>query len=638
MFENCWSEGKIGSLTLKNRFVMPGMGVNFNSTFDDEAIAWYEARAKGGFGLIVTEFNAVNSLGKGTFGEVVSSDDEMDNYKKLTEALHRHGAKVFMQIHHAGRQTSKSWRPGMVVGPTAIPCPKERAIVHELTTEEVYEIIDDFATTALRAKNSGFDGIEIHGGHGYLVAGFLSLYSNKRTDEFGGDILGRSRFATEIIRKIKETCGADFPISFRISYDEKVEGGRRLNETVILCKLLEKAGVDAFNVSVGTYGAYYSLIAPYFEGVAYNVEPARVIKGAVKVPVMAVGRLNDPVAIDSVIEDGYCDFVLMGRGSIADPAFPNKVKEGRTDEICPCVGCMTRCQGMPGSEGFPIISCAMNPFAHRELDRQITPVEEAKNVVVIGAGPGGLNAAWVAAARGHKVTLFEKSGKLGGQMLYAMMPPAKGELARAIKYFGTMCKKYGVDIRLNTEVNAEEIKAMAPDAVIVATGATPIVVNLPNDGAELILAQDILSGKVVCGDNCLVIGGGLVGLETAEFIVSQNCHADVVEMKEELAEDQNPSVWHYMHKYLVDNGTKLMTGTKVKKFIADGAECENEDGSLTLGGYDMLVLALGSRPYNPFEGKLEGLDVRVVGDAVGDPDIANIRAAVEAGVIEGLDV
>lgn len=517
---------------------------------------------------------------------------------------------------------------------------KNRFVMPGMGANMFGEIDDvDIAWYEERAKG-GFDGVEVHGGHGYGVAAFMSLYANRRTDEFGGDLAGRLRFPTEIVKNIKKKCGDDFPVSFRLSYDEMIEGGRKLNESIIICKELEKAGVDAFNVSLGVYGAWHTLIAPYFQPVAFNIDPAKAIKNAVNVPVMAVGRLNDPIAIESVLEDGYCDFVLMGRESIADPYFPTKVAEGRTDEICPCVGCMTRCQGMPATMGMPEISCAMNPFAHHELDMVIKPADQPKNVVVVGGGPGGLEAAWVAAACGHKVTLLEKSGKLGGQMLYAMMPPSKGELARAIKYYVTMCRKYGVDIRLNTEADKDSIVALKPDAVILATGATPIVPSIPNEGAELVLAQDILKGKVVAGEKCLVIGGGLVGLETAEFIVGQLRHVDVVEMSSMFAVDQNESVWHYMEKYLRENNTALMASTKVTKLLPDGAVCETPDGEVTLSGYDMIVLALGSKAYNPLEAELEGLvdSISVVGDAVGDPDIANIRSAVEAGAMAALEL
>lgn len=639
MYENVLREGKIGSLTLKNRFVMSAMGADFWPGVHETTVAWFEERAKGGFGLIITGFQAVVPSGKGEFFENVVSEVPSEQYAHLADVVHQHGAKLFVQIHHAGRQQGHADGIEIAESASAIPCTHKRCLTRELRTDEVWAIIEAFGDSALKLKEAGVDGVEIHGGHGYLADTFMSGNTNQRTDEFGGDLAGRAKFPVEVVKNIRKKCGDDFPICFKISREGGEIGSRKLNETIMICKMLVKAGVDAIDVSNGNYTMWHKMMPPYQEPVGLNADGARAIKQAVNVPVMCVGRMNDPMEIDSFIEDGYMDFAVLGRPSIADAHFPNKVAEGLTDEICPCVGCLTSCQGMIGSTGQPgATMCAMNPFSHNETMVKLYPAQEPKHIVVVGGGFAGMNAAWVAAARGHKVTLLEKGNKLGGQVLLAMVPPSKNELSRAVKYFTNMCKKYGVDIRTETEANADNIMALKPDHVVLATGATPIIPGFAADG-NVVLAQDILSGKVLAGNNCLVLGGGLVGIETAEFIVSQNREADVVEMRPTVGEEQSPYVWINIARYLKDENVNIMTGTKVKKLTADGAVCETADGEVVLSGYDMLVLALGTKPYNPLEAELKDLvEVSVVGDAFGGPYQGTQRAAVDGGVFKALSL
>lgn len=640
MYEHVLSEYKIGGLTIKNRFVMPGMGANYYGAINEEDIAWYEERAKGGFGLIITEFNAVEPSGRGLFSEIVSTNEIISDYQKLAERIHKYGSKIFVQLHHAGRQCNMEDGIETSVGASTIPCPRKRSIVKELSTQEVWNIIEKFGDAALRAKKGGMDGVEIHGGHGYLVDQFMSAHTNIRTDEFGGDLSCRIRFPLEILKNIKKKCGSDFPVSMRISFENKDLGGRKLNETIMVCKQMEKAGLDVLNISNGSYSQWDYIMAPYFESVGINADPAKAIKESVNIPVMCVGRMNDPLAIDSFIEEGYFDFALLGRTSIADAHFPNKVKERRTEEICPCVGCLTSCQGMTGSLGMPgATMCAMNPFSHNETRMGLYPAEKPRNIVVVGGGPAGLNVAWVAAARGHKVTLFEKSDRIGGQMLYAMVPPGKSELARAVKYFYTMCKKYGVEIITGVEADKDTVLSRKPDAIVLATGAVPIEAKFSVNNTEPIRAIDILAGRVIAGNNCLVIGGGLVGIETAEFLVSQKRNVAVVEMQSTIGGAQNETIRHYTERYLKENDVKIMTETAVMKLTDDGAVCNTKNGEINLFGYDMIISALGTKPYNPLEVELRDLaEVHVIGDALGGPNQNTIRAAVDGGVYKALQL
>lgn len=639
MYEHIWKPGKIGKLELQNRLVMPGMGTNVMGRITDHDAAWYAARAKGGYGLIITEFMAIQPNGKAIAGEVVAADDSIiPDLRKLTDAVHQYGTKIFMQIHHAGRQTSSTVIRDTPVSPSPIPCPVNQSLPREMTTEEVYEMIEAYGDAAVRAKKGGYDGVEIHGAHGYLPAQFMSHLVNRRIDEFGGDLKGRTRFGELVVKNIKKKCGEDFPVIMRISGDELVDGGRPLKETIMQIKLLEKAGLDAIDVSIGLYSQVYMLIASSQIPNGYNIEAAREVKKHVHIPVIGMGRLNDPLYIDSLLEDDYADFVITGRAAIADPEFPNKIKEDRTDEISPCIACMARCTSRAGSDKTDDIwtSCACNPFSGHD-NLQIKQTDTPKNVVVVGAGPGGLEAAWVAAACGHKVTLLEKNYKVGGQVNFACVPPSKFEMARAIKYFKTMCDKHGVDIQLNTEATAESILALKPDAVILATGATPIMLNVENAGIPVAQANDILGAKVIAEDRLLVIGGGMVGIETAEYLLSQNRTCDIVEMLDDIGLGESEFIIPVAKEKLRKGGVKAYTNCKLLRFTEDGAVCEHKGEEITLSGYDMAVMAIGSRPNNSLAAELEGKvpQLFTIGDAV---EVGKLATAVDAGARAALKI
>lgn len=624
MFDHVNRPGNIGSVTLQNRFVMPAMGSSHghgDGTVSDKLIAYYEARAKGGFGLIITEFTCVDPVGKALPGQLMIYDDSfIPGFQKLADRIHQAGSKVFMQLQHSGRQTVSAFSGYQPVSASAIPCPVNKELPRELTTQEVYEVIEKFGDAALRAKQAGFDGVEIHGAHGYLVAQFMSPYVNRRRDEFGGDIYGRARFGCDIIRNIKQKCGADFPVIFRISGEERVESGRTLEETVIQAKLLEQAGADAIHVSTGVYNSMPYMVAPYNLPNGFNLPAAAAVKKAVNIPVIAVGRINDPYMAEEVVATGVADFVALGRASLADPEFPKKVKENRPEDISPCVGCLTRCNGAPGVDPNDYgVSCMIHPFTGHELTMKIEKTDTPKHIVVIGGGVGGLETAWVAASRGHKVTLLEKSDTLGGQVVPGCVPPGKYELARALRYYIHMCHKYGVDIRLNTEADLETVRALNPDEIVVATGAVPLKLDVPNEGIPVAYAVDILSGKQMAGQSVLIVGGGLVGLETAEYLLTQNRRVTVVEMTDKAGEGLHPSIQYFLFRSLQEHQVPVLTNTKVRKFTKDGAVCDTPEGSRQLSGFDMAVLAVGARAHNPLGQALIqafGEDkVHIIGDA-----------------------
>lgn len=642
MFSNVLKPGKIGSMKLKNRFVMAAMGSSHGEQdggVSQKLIDYYKARSQGGFGLITVEFSCIDPEGKAIPGQLmISSDEYIPGLKRLTEAIHKEGGKIIVQIQHSGRQTNSAVTGKQPVAPSPVPCPVNRELPRELSSEEVYQLIEKFGDAAGRAKKAGFDGVEIHGAHGYLVAQFLSPYTNKRVDEFGGDLAGRMKFAIDLIKNIKAKCGQDFPLIFRISGDERVDGGRELKETVIISKALAEAGADAIHVSTGVYNSMPYMVPPYNVPQGFNIEAAEAVKKSVKVPVIAVGRIIEPLMAEEIVSRGLADFVALGRAALADADFPKKVAENRTKEISPCVGCLTRCQGVPGVRTDDRgVSCMINPFTGHESTMRITEVKKPKTVVVVGGGPGGLEAAWVAAARGHKVILLEKKSQLGGQFLAAAVPPGKQELARAVRYYIEMCKKYKVDIRLNSEANAEQILGLKPDTVVLATGALPMELDVPNDGIPMAQAVDILNGKVMAGQNVLVVGGGQVGLETGKHLLSQNRQVTIVEMKDSVGEDIHPSIKYFLLASLEAGGIKIMTSTTVNEFTKDGARCTSSGEPLQLSGYDMAVLAVGSQSCNPLEQDLaDKVDsLYVIGDAAKP---RNAVAAIDEGALIGLEV
>ncbi len=614
--------GKIGNVAVRNRMVMPGMGTNTTGHSNPDEAAWYAARAKGGFGLVISEYNCVTMEGIAYPGEVLISEEEIPGYRLVTSAVHEtEGAKIFMQIHHAGRQSFGFTLGTGLVGeaPSAIPCTNARQLVHEMSTDEVWTLIDKFGRAGKIARDGGFDGCELHFGHGYLGAEFMSSYINKRTDEFGGTLENRARFACECIKAIKKYAGEDFPVICRVSGDELVPEGRRVGETGMICMLMEEAGLDGLNVSIGTYANLTETSAPGFRPAGFNLDAAYEIKKVVNIPVMSVGRYNDPSVAELAITQGKCDYVLMGRQSIADPEFPNKVASNRCEEIIPCIGCSTRC----GANAFdmhpdhPGVSCTFNPFSGYENYLQIKPAEQPKNVVVVGGGFAGMEAAWVAAACGHKVTLFEKADRLGGQANVAMMPPYKSDIARVIAAYTALCHKYGVEIHMNTEADKNSILELNPDVLFLTTGGIPIAPNFENEGIPVVQSWDVLQGKVVAGEHPLIIGGGLVGLETAEYLISQLRPTDIVEMNEDCSWGSSEGERLHLQKEFKAHDVTCYTGHKVKRFTMDGAVCENKDGEAALSGYDQIILALGSRPYNPLGEDFADADIKVhvIGDA-----------------------
>ncbi|MGI6406101.1 MAG: FAD-dependent oxidoreductase [Syntrophaceticus sp.] len=622
-FKLLFSPIRIGTMEVGNRFVVPPMGTNFanpDGTVSDEMIAYWEARAKGGWGLLIVEIAGVDPLGKAIPHQLGLWDDKfIPGYKKLVDAVHRYGAKIAVQIHHAGRQTSSDTLGGeQPVAPSPVPCFVSREIPRELTTKEVYELIEKFGDAAARAREAGFDAIEIHGAHGYLVAQFMSQHTNKRVDEFGGSFYNRMKFAVEVIKDMRKKVGGSFPIIFRMSGDEKVVDGRDVEESKAVASIVEDVGVNAVHVSTGVYGSMPYVIPPTDVPPGFNLANIGEIKKAVSIPVIGVGRINDPVLAKQAIRTGKADLLAWGRQSLADPNLPNKVAGGRIKEIQPCIACNQGCVGYIFNPDKMRCSCLVNPFCGREYKMKIEPAAQPRKLVIVGGGPGGLEAAWIAASRGHNVVLFEKEQNPGGQFRIGAMPPGKQDLTKAINYYTYMGEKYGVDFRFGTEANADQVAAANPDVVIVATGAEPNIPDIPGiDNPKVVTAVDIISGKKDAGEKVLIIGGGLVGCETADLLGEHGHKVTLIESLAEVANDVQESVKHFLMLRLKRHEVQIATNTTVKEILQDGAKVEKDGQEKQLTGFDTIVIAVGAKPVNELKSQLEGKvrELHVIGDA-----------------------
>ncbi len=604
----------INGVTLRNRIVVPPMDTGYGSTegeVTDQTIAYYRRRAEGGMGLIIVEYTSIDPGGRCTGTQLAVYDDRyVPGLRRLTEACHRHGAKVALQIHHGGLRARPQHSGGEIVAPSAIP---EGYVPRVLTIPEIEELNDAFGQAARRAKEAGFDAVEIHGAHGYLINQFLSPWFNRRTDAYGGTFEKRLRFPLEVIRRVREVVGPDFLVGYRISAEELPLGkGLTIKDTARIAPRLVEAGIDVIHVSIGNLpGSLPAVIGPMAKDWGFNVYSAAAVKRVVDIPVITVGRISDVHLADRIVSDGHADLVAMGRASLADPDFPNKAAEGRYQEIRRCFGCADACTQ-------PYRHCNNNPELGREARWDLTPVQSPKAVWVIGGGVAGMEAALVAAQRGHRVTLFEQAAKLGGQIHPAAAPPHKEELLNAITNRVPLLHKHGVDIRLNTRVTAAMVQEARPDAVILATGSLPALPPIPGlDRPEVVLAKDVLVGKAFVGPKVAVLGGGMVGSETAEYLADHHREVTIIEMLDQVAGDMPRIPRPYLLHRLKQLGVEMITGAKVQA-ITDQGVLVDKNGLIELvPGFSNIVLALGGRPVDELAQELDGVveALFLVGDA-----------------------
>jgi 2,4-dienoyl-CoA reductase (NADPH2) len=529
-YPHLFAPGEIAGLAIKNRIVQPPMGTGMieGGRVTEREVAFLEERARGGAGLVITGAAAVHPTTLFPVRIMVEAydDDAVESIRRRVEAVHRHSARIFGQIAHLGRESPGGITEAVPLAPSAVPSPRDPGIPHEMTAADIRMIVDAFGKSAENFKAAGYDAVEVHGAHGYLVAQFLSPASNLRTDAYRGDTLdGRVRLLIEIVDEIRRRCGETYPLGLRLSADEETSDGLTPDDTRRIVEALQSvAPVDYLSITAGMRGAYVKDTS-YAEGFALGLAAA--VKRDVDVPVIGVGRIRFPALAERALADGLVDFVAVGRGVIADPEWVTKAREGRAGEIRPCVGIVQDCRAAHG-----IVACAVNARAGRESawgpPRRPTA---ARRVVVAGGGPGGLEAARVAAESGHDVVLYERSEAVGGQLRVAAAGPTRGELLDFVAYLESELARLGVDVRLEVNATKEAILADAPEVVVTATGARPLPPAFPVDGGNVTTIWNVLGGTVEVPGRAVVVDdavGFWHGVSAAEYLATRGANVELL--------------------------------------------------------------------------------------------------------------
>ncbi len=620
---------------LKNRIVMPGLAsflIEDDGSITDKTVEHYRLRAAGGPAMVIVEACAVSPEGIVSPHQARIYDDRfVEGLTKIAAAMKAEGAVPALQIHHGGRQTSAKVIKQKPVAPSPIPCPAIRGDVDPLTLNGIEALVKKFGDAATRAVGAGFELIEIHGAHGYLINQFLSRFSNIRTDQYGGSIEGRTRFAEEIVREVRSRVGQEFPISFKISAMEFVKDGLDVDESIQILKILIDAGVDVVQVSAGNDATPEWICQPMFMEKACLSGFAGKIKEALDVPIMTVGRINDPLIADEIIEKGMADLVCIGRGLLADPRMPKKAKEGRLDDIRRCIACNT-CMESIFRRGR--VECLVNPALGREKEMAFHPAKIRKKVMVIGAGPGGLNVAWVAARRGHDVHLFERQPEVGGQLILGSITAYKKELLNLIRFQKRQIERFGVNCHLNQEVTTDTVTSQSPDVVILATGSVPVLP--PVDGIDtpiVISVDEALNKDSSPGEKTVVIGGGAIGCEVALHLSENGSQVTVVEMLPKIGAQLESMTKKLLIRKLMDNGVEIRTGFRLCRVKENGVIVADDKGTEVFIEGDSVVIAVGSRPDDSLYRQIKtlGYEIHQIGDCL-EPRSAK-SAIYEGGVL-----
>jgi len=661
---------KVGPIEVKNRIVMPAMGLGYTDdyTFTDRFKAYFRERAEGGVGLMLIGPIAIDKVGAAPYVPELFDDRNVEELSRFIEKIKKDtGVKAGTQLFHMGRNAFSYFTGNTPIAPSAIPGKLTGETPREMTKDDIVEVKRAFIDAARRAKEAGFDYVEPVGCTGYLISQFLSPLTNKRTDEYGGPIENRMRFGIEVVKGIKEAIGDTVAVGIRIAGNDFLEGGHTNKESAHFAAECEKAGADAINVTGGWHETYIPQLTTNVPQGMY-LYLARGIKEKVDIPVFASNRLGNPEVAERAIRSKACDLVCWGRPLICDPELPNKVKEGRYDEIVPCIACNQGCFNAV-FEGRSV-SCILNPRAGRELE---LPKKEGKakkklKIMIAGGGPAGMEFAVTAGSLGHDVTLYEKESRLGGQINLAMSPPGKAEFMNIIESFENRMKKFGVELRLGEELTPEMVKKLKPEVLVVATGAEPIEIKVPGiDKPHVISAWDVLMERVTeIGENVVIIGGSATGCETAHYIAAMNVpDADtfrfilyhdaeemefakellyktgrtitVIDMVERLADNVGKTSRWSLMKSLRLLGVNLKPKTKLVEITDDAVIVESDKGQYSIPA-DTVITAVGAKSVGTLLDSVSGNDdinVITIGDAAGP---RKITEAVQEGFEEAYNL
>jgi 2,4-dienoyl-CoA reductase-like NADH-dependent reductase (Old Yellow Enzyme family)/thioredoxin reductase len=646
-----WEHFQIGEMELKNRIVIPPMVTQYASKegyVTEQLKNYYEARARGGAAMIIVEGAYVHPRGKGHVNLLNISDDKcIPGLSELVQVIHRHQTKASLQLYHCGRKTTSALIGIQPVAPSPLASPNlgnnvKGEIPKELTIDEIAEIVTCFAESALRAKRAGFDGVEIHGTHGYLIEQFLARSTNKRQGSYGGSLPNRVRFLIEIIKAVREAVGEGYPVWCRISGKLYEEDGITLEDAQQTSIMAQEVSADAIHVSAFGSGNPIFRTSPTFVPAVIE-DLVEGIKKAVTIPVIASGKIT-PEAGEKILEEGKADLISIGRGFIADPELINKVASGKLEDIIPCIdccGCLDDIMStISGSEVPAVVGirCRVNAAVGKEEEYKIIRTKRPRKVLISGGGPAGMEAAIVAALRGHEVTLWEKGTRLGGQLNQAVIPPHKHRIGPLIKYLQTQLSKLGVNVKLNKAATASMIEEFKPDVVIVATGIKPLVPEIVGlDKAHVVQAGDVLENTVEVGEKIIVIGGELVGCETAEFLVEKGKQVTVMRRGPEMALGVGFVYRKSFLNRLLEKGVTLLPEIRYDEVIPGGLVVTTKEGEKKTIQADTIVLAAGAIPdkklYEEIKGKVS--ESYLAGDCV---EPRTIREAIADGYRIGLEI
>ena len=637
-YTKIFSSIQIGNMTVKNRLVMGPMGTslaNIDNTISDRQIAYYARRAEGGAGMIIIEHAYPQRIGCKSNKSVGMWDKhQISKWKKLTDALHQYGCKAVVEIGHLGRCTDIGEKLGMAaIAPTAIRCRVAQTPVRSATKEDIEQFQTDYLNSVRIALEAGFDSIQLHFTNGYFLASWLSGRTNRRTDRYGGNFENRLTMALELIEKVRGETGKDFPIIARLASRE-ANGGRGVEETRLIAKAFEEAGIDALDINAGSPEEYDWEFPSYYKPQGFLLEDAEKIKRSVKIPVISGGRIVEPRMAEQALLDNRVDMVEVNRGLIADPDWLVKVREGRINEIRRCIAC-TRCINEKERNG---LICSVNSRALREESAKIAKAPEKKNVLVVGGGPAGLQASIIAAERGHKVTLMEKNEFLGGMLIAAAAAPPKWEIVNVVTAMATEAERLGVEIKEGVEAKEEDVKNGGYDAVVRACGAVPWKLKI--DGAEEIetpTAVDVLSGAFWPGKNVVIIGGGMVGCECAEYLIPYHKSITIVEIRDGIAADIAPNLREILLTKLQEGGVKIMCSAAVAKITHDSVIVEQNEKKIILEHIDTVIQAVGLKPSGALKQLTAPDDCEMVD--IGDcKNVARLHEALTSAVEATLNI